>query len=147
MLVRIRLSHGPRIRRKRGSKRRLALGFATLLTPAAVAASVLAIWRIAADMKLAQAFAIREGLFSHWQVWVVVAIILEGIAIQLTRYGNSGGTEPPTDTSAGGRQRAASTGDHTSLSNSRQPDPLSGNAETHGIYNPGRPEKTRLRSR
>ena len=136
MLVRIRLSHGPRIRRKRGSKRRLALGFATLLTPAAVAASVLAIWRIAADMKLAQAFAIREGLFSHWQVWVVVAIVLEGITA----------AERASPASIR-RQRAASTGDHTSLSNSRQPDPLSGNAETHGIYNPGRPEKTRLRSR
>jgi len=96
MVIRIRLDHGPRIRRKRPVERSLALALSGLLTPAAVVAGVLALWRIGADMRFASAFAIREGLFSHWQVWVAVALFLEFVSIVLNRYGrkHDGGATP-----------------------------------------------------
>jgi len=64
-----------------------ALALASLLTPAAVMADVLAGWRIAADLGIARLFPITEGLYSHWQVWVPTAAVLHAGAILLNRYG------------------------------------------------------------
>src|SRR6266702_4153295 len=49
MLLRIRFGRGRQIQRRKGKNRRLALAFGALLTPAAVMASVLGLWRLAAD--------------------------------------------------------------------------------------------------
>src|SRR5574340_1841208 len=89
MRVRIRLSHGPRVRRKRRKNQHVALAVASLLTPAAVMACVLAIWRLTADFKVTNQFPITSGFFSHWQVWIVAAAVLQICAIVLNRYGNS----------------------------------------------------------
>lgn len=89
MVVRIRFRRGPRLVRKRGSNRRAALAVASLLTPAAVIAGVLAVWRIAADMKWASSFAITNGFFSHWQVWMAAAAFLQLCSRVLNRYGKS----------------------------------------------------------
>ncbi len=43
------------------------------------------------DMGFARAFAIREGLFSHWQVWMGSSLLLEFIAMTLNRYGRGRG--------------------------------------------------------
>jgi hypothetical protein len=91
MVIRIRLGHGPLIRKKRPVDRLLALALAGLLTPAAVVAGVLAVWRMGEDMGFARAFAIREGLFSHWQVWMGLSLLLEFIAMTLNRYGRGRG--------------------------------------------------------
>jgi hypothetical protein len=85
MVVRIRFGKGPRVERKRRKNRRVAMAFASFLTPAAVMAGVLGIWRLAED------FAIRQGLFSHWQVWFAFAGILQTGAYLLNRYGRSEG--------------------------------------------------------
>jgi hypothetical protein len=61
--------------------------FGALLTPAAVMASVLGLWRLAADMKWTGEFGISTGLFSHWQVWFGSAAILQWVAWTLNRYG------------------------------------------------------------
>jgi len=87
MRVRIRLSAGPRVHRQSRKNRRLALASAALLTPATVAASVLGLWRIAADLEWTDAFAIRSGLFSHWQVWFGAAAVLHACSRILNRYG------------------------------------------------------------
>jgi len=50
---------------------------AAFLTPAAVLAAVLAFWRLGADLGWTGAFAISNGLFSHWQVWMVLALGLK----------------------------------------------------------------------
>jgi hypothetical protein len=60
-----------------------------MLTPAAVLACVLALWRIAADLNWTKQFAIASGLFSHWQVWMVAAFILQTFAYLLDRYGRN----------------------------------------------------------
>ena len=87
MLLRIRFGRGRQIQRTKGKNRRLALAFGALLTPAAVMASVLGLWRLAADMKWTGEFGIGSGLFSHWQVWMASAALLQSIAWALNRYG------------------------------------------------------------
>jgi hypothetical protein len=67
---------------------RLALAIAALMPALALTAGLLAAWRIAADLKLAASFAIVNGLFSHWQVWMGAAIVLQLVAYVLNRYGN-----------------------------------------------------------
>jgi hypothetical protein len=87
MLLRIRLRKGPRLTQKRSARRRLALALSALLTPAALMAFALAFWRFGADMNWTGSFAIRDGLFSHWQVWGAMGILLEAGAMALNRYG------------------------------------------------------------
>ena len=92
MIVRIRFGPGTRVGRKRRKERRFALGIAGLLTPAAVLAAVLGLWRIAADMQWTGSFAIAEGFFSHWQVWLGAAAALQMCAHLLNRYARNGET-------------------------------------------------------
>ena len=47
---------------------------AAFLTPAAVTAASMALWRLGADMGWTGAFAISDGFFSHWQVWMILAL-------------------------------------------------------------------------
>jgi len=87
MVVKIRFSSGARVRQKRRKNQHVALALASLLTPAAVMACVLTLWRLAADLNFTGQFPITDGLFSHWQVWVTVAATLQFLAIVLNRYG------------------------------------------------------------
>jgi hypothetical protein len=89
MLVRIRLSAGPKVSQKRRKNRHVALAMASLLTPAAVMAFVLGLWRLVSDLKVTNEFPITDGLFSHWQVWITMAAMLQFCALFLNRYGNS----------------------------------------------------------
>lgn len=92
MIVRIRFGPGPRVERKGRKNRRVALAMGSLLVPVAVMASVLGIWRLAADLKIAGDFAIANGLFSHWQVWIASAVALAFLSRLLNRYGRSDDT-------------------------------------------------------
>jgi len=94
MVVRIRFGKGPKVERKGRKNRRVALAFASFLTPAAVMASALGIWRLAADPHWFSNFAIRRGLFSHWQVWLVAAGLLQTGSHLLNRYGRTDETAP-----------------------------------------------------
>jgi hypothetical protein len=90
MVVRIRFALGPKVGKKRRKNRRVALAIAAILPPTAFSAAVLALWRIAADMNWAGSFAIASGIFSHWQVWLACAVVLQLCARALNRYGKSG---------------------------------------------------------
>jgi hypothetical protein len=103
MLVRIRLGRQPKPAAKRARNRRIALAIAALLTPGALAALVLAIWRLGADLNLTGSFAIPSGLFSHWQVWMGAAILLQVCALALNRYGRG--------TSSSSRHRGVESGE------------------------------------
>ena len=89
MLVRIRLRHGPKLQSKLRKNQHVALAIASLLTPAAVAICVLAFWRLTADFNVTGQFPITSGFFSHWQVWLAGAAILQLCSIGLNRYGNA----------------------------------------------------------
>lgn len=90
MVVRIRFGRGPKVGIKRRKNQRFASVLAALLTPAAAMACALAIWRIAADLSWTASFAISSGLFSHWQVWLGAAVLLQLCSRFLNRYGKGG---------------------------------------------------------
>ena len=89
MRVRIRLARGPTLKHKRHKNRHVALALSALLTPAALMACALGLWRVAADLNLTGQFAIPAGFFSHWQVWLGLAAVLECVSIGLSRYGRA----------------------------------------------------------
>jgi hypothetical protein len=55
------------------------------MTPLALMAWALAGWRLAADLKWTGDFAISSGVFSHWQVWVALGIVVQFAAFLLHR--------------------------------------------------------------
>jgi hypothetical protein len=91
MVVRIRFARPSLRSEKRLRNQRLALAFAALLQPPAVAALSLALWRIFASFQWVASFAIPNGVFSHWQTWAAAAVGIWLCASALDRYGNSGG--------------------------------------------------------
>jgi hypothetical protein len=91
MVVRVRFAKGPTLGSRRTDRgKKLALILGALLSPAALVASVLAMWRIAADLNFTNSFAIASGLFSHWQVWLAAAVLLQVCSRVLNWYGRSG---------------------------------------------------------
>ncbi len=98
MLIRIRFAKPTKSRRAPGKgegadgrhNRRLARAAAALMSPAALMAGVLGFWRIGADLRWTSGFAIPSGLFSHWQVWLGGAFVLQLCAHILNRYGTGG---------------------------------------------------------
>jgi len=89
MVVRIRFGKGSKVVRKRRKNQRAALVFAAFLTPAAVMAVALGLWGLAEGPQWTSHFAIRNGLFSHWQVWLGFAALLQTGAYLLNRYGRA----------------------------------------------------------
>jgi hypothetical protein len=90
MVVKIRFGKGPKLGSRRTERgRRTALTAAAMLSPAALVASVFALWRIAADLQFTNSFAIPSGLFSHWQVWLAAAVVLQVCSRMLNRYGKN----------------------------------------------------------
>ena len=86
MILRIKFARGRPIQRKHGKNRHVALAFGSLLTPLALMAYVLGLWRLASDMGMAGAFVIT-GVFSHWQIWMAIGALLQLFAWVLNRYG------------------------------------------------------------
>ena len=48
-----------------------------LISPASVIALVLGLWRLTADLEWTGSFFISKGFFSHWQVWIALAVALK----------------------------------------------------------------------
>ena len=97
MLVRIRLTYRSALRNTAAGNRQVALMVSSLMTPLALMAWALGCWRIAADLNWTGAFAITQGLFSHWQVWIAMAIAVQFAAFLLHRYarGEDYGNDDP----------------------------------------------------
>ena len=55
------------------SKGCIAETIAALLQPVALTALAMGIWALASGPGWTAGFAVRSGLFSHWQVWLAVA--------------------------------------------------------------------------
>ena len=83
----------------RRTKHQVARAIGALLTPAAVMACALGFWRVAADLRWTSNFAISNGFFSHWQVWMAGAAVLEVAAIALDRFGKAQATIPDSEES------------------------------------------------
>jgi hypothetical protein len=94
MIVRVRWQREEPVLAPASRVRRLALKLSYGLAPAAAVSSALAMWRLGADLKLIAGFLLEEGLFSHWQVWMALAVLLQLLASTLRRYGRGGAAMP-----------------------------------------------------
>ncbi len=90
MSWKIRIRVEPDLAHRLVRLRRVAGPAGALLTPAAVLALALGCWRLAADLNFTGQFVISGGLFSHWQVWIGLAALLQICASRLSRYGRGG---------------------------------------------------------
>ena len=86
MQVRVKISYASTLRKARSFNWQVARGTAALLSPASVMAFVLGCWRLGADLNLTGQFAISQGLFSHWQVWLAVGAAMQLASALLARY-------------------------------------------------------------
>ena len=68
--------------------RQLANVLVALLTPAALVALALGIWRVSTDLGWAQSFVISGGFFSHWQVWIALSVGLKMLSSTLLAWGS-----------------------------------------------------------
>ena len=57
-----------------------------LLTPAALVALAMGLWRVSADLDWAGAFPIAGGFFSHWQVWIALSGALKMLSSALLAW-------------------------------------------------------------
>jgi hypothetical protein len=57
-------------------------------------AYALGAWGLASDMGAAGESGV-QGIFSHWQVWVAVGVLLNVVTSILNRYGRGGELEAP----------------------------------------------------
>jgi len=74
----------------RGFDKQLANVLVALLTPASVLALAFGLWRLGADLEWTGEFPISNGLFSHWQVWIALALSLKLTAPALRRNARAG---------------------------------------------------------
>ena len=56
-----------------------------VLDPLALAALSLGLWRLGADLNWTGNFFIGDGLFSHWQVWMALAVSTKLLRFSLRR--------------------------------------------------------------
>jgi len=94
MLIKIRFPQGSPLQHRRETNRALAAAFGALLVPASLIPYSLGFWRLASDVGLAGQFDFT-GIFSHWQIWIGLGVILNAAAIILNRYGRGGELEMP----------------------------------------------------
>jgi len=84
MLVRIRWSAS----RSSTVLKQLALAVGSLLMPLALVAFTVSFWGFAAEFRWASGFFITVGLFSHWQIWLLVAAVFLLLSRLLSSYGS-----------------------------------------------------------
>jgi len=92
MDVRLAANISPAIKRVEAASQEAAPVIGYLLTPVSLVGYVLAIWRLMADLKWVGSFFIEDGLFSHWQVWLALAIGIQMLASYLNRFGRPDNT-------------------------------------------------------
>ena len=65
------------------------------MPPLSALASALAFWRLGSDIDHTLGLGISGGLFSHWQVWLAMGVLLHVAGPMLSRYGRGDGAAMP----------------------------------------------------
>ena len=94
MTVRIRFRGGRPLQRRSGKNRSVALALGALMGPAALMPYALGLWGLSSDLGLTREFGLT-GIFSHWQIWIGMGVVVHIGAVSLNRYGRGGQLEVP----------------------------------------------------
>lgn len=95
MVVRVRIRWGRIRRQSRARRGALVFAFGHGLNLCSVVALLAAFWRLGNDLNWTKRFAISQGLFSHWQLWLALAVLLQVAATILQRHSRGGGAAMP----------------------------------------------------
>jgi hypothetical protein len=95
MVVKIRFGRGPLIARRSGKNSRIARLASSLLTLCSTGCVSFGMWRLSSDLGWAGDFVFRDGILSHWQVWVGAAAAIQYSAWRLLRYARNAPVEVP----------------------------------------------------
>src|SRR5436305_1052226 len=96
MVVRIRFRVGPRVERRKGKNARPAWIAAGFLTLGSVSSLMLALWRLGVDFGWTGEFVFDDtSFFSHWQIWLLLSLLIQMAAWKLNRYGKPKTAAPP----------------------------------------------------
>lgn len=87
MVVRIRFERGARKGSKPVRNAPLVAALGGLIMLVAISCLGLGMWRLTSDLGWTNAFAIPDGLLSHEQVWIALAVVFGAFAVRLMRYG------------------------------------------------------------
>jgi len=93
MVVRVRFGQGPLVERRSGKNRGMARLASSVLTLVALGCASFGFWRVATDLDWAGDFVFRDGLLSHWQVWVGAAAAVQYGAWRLAGYARTSAVE------------------------------------------------------
>ncbi len=91
MVVRVRVSLG---KHRRNLEVETIPKVRTWLGRASWVSFAVALWRLAFDLSLTGHFAFQNGLFSHWQLWMALALVLQLVDSGLGRRGHGGAATP-----------------------------------------------------
>jgi hypothetical protein len=86
MVVRVRFGRGPLVARRSGKNSRIARLASSLLTLVSLGCTAFGAWRVATDLEWAGDFVFREGILSHWQIWIGAAGAIQYAAWRLMGY-------------------------------------------------------------
>jgi hypothetical protein len=86
MVVRIRFGRGPVVTRRRGKNSRIAQLASSMLTLVSIGCAAMGMWRVGTDLDWAGEFAFSTGFFSHWQVWIGAAGLIQYTSLRLLNY-------------------------------------------------------------
>ena len=64
------------------------------LNPVSGVAFALAAWQLAYDLNWTGGFALSGGVFSHWQFWMALAVVLQVLDTMISRRGHGGAATP-----------------------------------------------------
>lgn len=67
----------PALRRAAALSQEAANLLGAFIDPAALLAFVFGLWRLGVDLGWTGDFVIERGLFSHWQVWIALAVAIK----------------------------------------------------------------------
>ena len=100
MIVKIRFGRGPLVARRSGKNGRMAGLASSLLTPISISFASFGLWRMAADLGWAGDFVFRDGILSHWQIWIGTAAAIQYGAWRLMRYARTAALQEPESSPA-----------------------------------------------
>lgn len=90
MVVRVRIAWGSTPRQRGARHGVLVSAFVQGLNLCSAMAVLAAAWRLGNDLNWTTRLAISQGFFSHWQIWMASAILLQLVATILQRHSRGG---------------------------------------------------------